>query len=214
MSRINNQTDLAGPGVFEGTDAIAQNRKVAVQRVVEMHDALEAGSTRGSESSAGSTTSADPFGVVYDTIHLPDAEVRAFRHFLRKWDHNETPDPEFDHVVRTCSIEFEALTIRHFFRRIALWHESEEILQAAKKEMAKREKREKTRNKDSALGKIWMRERENHEVGIETPLKEVTTREGLAQLLWTLMNDRRAPLAPVLFREGVKAVKEIKYGMV
>jgi hypothetical protein len=211
VSRLNNQTDLTGPAVFEGTDAIPQHRKVAVQRVVEMYDALEAGSPRGSESSAGSTTSADPFGVVYDTIHLPDAEVRAFRHFLRKWDQNETPDPEFDHAVRTCNIEFEVLTLRHFFRRIALWHESEEVLQAAKKEMAKREKK---RNKDSALGKIWMKERENHEVGIETPLKEVTTREGLAQLLWTLMNDHRAPLAPVLFDEGVKAVKERKYGMV
>lgn len=149
---------------------------------------------------------------MYDTIHLPDAEVRAFRHFLRKWDHNEAPDPEFDHAVQNSNIDFETLTIRHFFRRIALWHESEEVLRAAKKEMSKREKRERKRNKDSALGRIWMKERENHDSGTETPLKEATTREGLAQLLWTLMHDHRAPLAPELFEECTRAVKR-KYGI-
>lgn len=37
MSRSNSHTDTTRPAIFEGTDTITQNRKVAVQRVVEVY---------------------------------------------------------------------------------------------------------------------------------------------------------------------------------
>jgi hypothetical protein len=43
-------------------------------------------------------------------------------------------------------------------------------------------------------------------------LKEVTTREGLAQLLWTLVHDPEKPLGYMLEREFDEALR-LKYGM-
>jgi hypothetical protein len=209
VSRVNSRSSPAESPIFEGIDAVTQNRKVALQRVLEVHDALElkhieaSDSARGSESS-GSTTTYESFSL----IHLPNAEVRAFRYFLRKWDKSESPDQEFDHAVEASDCDFEVSTIKHFFRRIALWHESEDVLQGASKDVAKRAKRKK-KEEDSALGKVWM---ESLEHCMNDPLKEVTTREGLAQLLWTLMHDQSTPLAPEMFRECTKAVKR-KYGI-
>jgi hypothetical protein len=212
VSRVNSRSSPAESPIFEGTDAVTQNRKVALQRVLEVHDALElkhieeSDSTRGSKSS-GSTNTSDSFSL----IHLPNAEVRAFRYFLWKWDSTEKSDPEFEDAVQASDFSFEVSTIKHFFRRIALWHENEQVLQAARKDMAKSAKRKK-KEEDSALGKVWMKERESLEHCVDDPLKEVTTREGLAQLLWTLMHDQKAPLAPELLEECTKALKR-KYGI-
>jgi hypothetical protein len=212
ISRVNSGAEQTRPTVFEGTDTVTQNRKVAVQRVIEVHDALEPGSIRRSTSSRGSTSS-NSLKLDFTLINIPNAEVRTFRHFLRMWDHNEPLDLEFDHAVLTSDEpeKFEANSIKHFFRRIAMWDESEEGL----KDMAKRAKKErKKREKDTALGKMWMRERESQEnlFMYHNPLTEVTTREGLAQLLWTLMHDQRNPLVPELFKECTEAVKRT-YGI-
>jgi hypothetical protein len=43
-------------------------------------------------------------------------------------------------------------------------------------------------------------------------LKEVTTREGLAQLLWTLVHDPEKPLGDKLEKEFDEALR-VKYGM-
>ena len=222
ISRVNSPTEPAKPTIFEGTDAVTQNRKVAVQRIVEAHYALElqkieeeGGITRRSASSGSTTssTSTDVLNLQFKVIDIPNGEVRAFRYFLRMWDHDETPDPEFDRAIKPApGIDFEAETIRHFFQRIALWHESEEVLKALRKEKAKRLKRENKKYKDNALGMRWVKERETREDDMHNPLKEVTTREGLAQLLWTLMHDQDAPLAPALFAECKEAVKR-KYGI-
>jgi hypothetical protein len=57
-----------------------------------------------------------------------------------------------------------------------------------------------------------LKERDSQEQNTHDELKAVTTREGLAQLLWTLMHDQTAPLAPELFAECTGAVKKM-YGI-
>jgi hypothetical protein len=71
---------------------------------------------------------------------------------------------------------------------------------------------DKKRARESTLGKLWTKEKSERGHGGDE-LKEVVTREGLAQLLWTLMHDRREPLAPKLFGECTEAVKRM-YGIV
>lgn len=183
-----------------------------MQRVVEVHDALErklSGDRSPTKRHDSAELSIDSFGSNFDIVDLPHGEIRAFRYFLRLWDQNEAPDHEFEQAVLQNKHHFEEAAVKHFFRRVALWHEREEILEAAKKEKRKMfhwnsvEKNEK----DNKLSKLWQQERTSQEHAGHDELKEVTTREGLAQLLWTLMHDGSSPLAPELVQEFRNAVK-------
>lgn len=239
-SRVNSRSESPKSTIFEGTDAVPQHRKVSVQRIVEVHDCLEQDSSRSSMSS----TSSDPLKLDFKLISIPNAEVRTFQHFLRMWDPTVVPDPEFDHAVLACNNpqSFEADAMKHFFKRIALWNESGEVLEEmarkAKKEKKRREKDRKhleqgekkrmqregiyvkeddeEESKQSRTNKLFSfgREGESEETlrVYHNPLAEVTTREGIAQLLWTLMHDNKEPLTPELFNECTLAVKR-KYGM-
>jgi hypothetical protein len=202
--------------MFEGTSAVPQNRKVAVQRVVEVHDALELkqqADSADTQRKDSAHISSDHLDIEFDVVDLPDSEIRAFKYLLRKWDHNERPDPEFDAVVQSSEVDFDQVALRHFIRRVALWYETEETLQAMKKETERRLKKYRRRDMESALGRLLMKERRgSQERDTMDELKEVTTREGLAQLLWTLMHDQTTPLAPELVAECTKAVRQ-KYGI-
>jgi hypothetical protein len=202
--------------MFEGTSAVPQNRKVAVQRVVEVHDALELkqqANSADTQRKDSAHISNDHLDIDFDVVDLPDSEIRAFKYLLRKWDHNERPDPEFDAAVRSSEVDFDEVALRHFIRRVALWYETEETLQAMKKETERRLKKYRRRDMESALGRLLMKERRGSQERETTDeLKEVTTREGLAQLLWTLMHDQTTPLAPELVAECTKAVRQ-KYGI-
>jgi hypothetical protein len=57
-----------------------------------------------------------------------------------------------------------------------------------------------------------MVEQKRPEHAAKDELKEVTTREGLAQLLWTLLHDREAGLAEGLKVECKEALR-LKYGI-
>ncbi|KAH5163561.1 hypothetical protein HBH69_008580 [Parastagonospora nodorum] len=216
MLKASHRSESPKPALFEGTDAVPQNRKVAVQRVVEIHDALElrdqAEASTEAQRNDSARTSSDNISMDFDAVDLPHSEVRAFKYFLRKWDHNQRPDSEFDQAVQASEADFEEAAIKHFFRRIALWDESEEVLRATRKEMENRSRSNKKRSRDSVLGKLWMKERSNQEHNSYDELKETTTREGLAQLLWTLMHDQTTPLAPQFVSECTDAVKR-KYGI-
>ena len=181
-----------------------------------MHDALELkhqSEKPESEQRPGSPSSiaSDPFIVDFSEIPFPDAEVRSFRYFVRLWNPSATPDPEFDEAIRPTRLEFEETAVKHFFRRIAQWHESEEVLQAARERLKKQSMWRRERSK-SQLGKLWTVEKGRQEQSTTDELKEVTTREGLAQLLWTLLHDPMKPLAPELLEECTEALKKM-YGM-
>lgn len=210
--RSQTSPELGKPYVFEGTDTVTQNRTVALQRIVEVHDAFElkhqAESATAERPKSSSSMSSDHFNVEFHSMPFSDTEVRAFRYFVRKWDRSATPDPEFDAIISTSRLQFEEAAIKHFFRRIALWNESEEIQKATKSRWGRNSKSEK----ESELGKMWAAEKGRQEHALVDGLKEVTTREGLAQLLWTLMHDPNAPLAPELLAECTEAVKW-RYGI-
>ncbi|KAF2822750.1 hypothetical protein CC86DRAFT_71077 [Ophiobolus disseminans] len=191
-SKSNTRTEHTKPTIFEGTDAVARNRKVAVHRIVEAHAALASGSTRQSP------TSPDP--VESNLMRLN--EVRAFRHFLRMWDHNVAPDPEFDHVLLAYreDRDFERDAIEHFFKRIDTWHKNDEESKAVSKKANKERKKVEKHDKS---GKVLKEEAASQ----DQLLEECTTMEGLAQLLWTLMHDQRRPLAPQLLSEYTEAMK-------
>lgn len=216
MPKASRRSESPKPALFEGTDAVPQNRKTAVQRVVEIHDALElrdqAEASAEAQRNDSARASSDNSSLDFDAVDLPHSEVRAFRYFLRKWDHNERPDPEFDQAVQASESDFEEAAIKHFFRRIVLWNASEEVLQETRKDMEGRLRRDKKRSRDSVLGKLWMKERSSQEHNSHDELKETTTREGLAQLLWTLMHDRASPLAPQFVADCTDAVRR-KYGI-
>ncbi len=214
-SRSASSATSTQPTIFDGTDTIRQKRIVAVQRVVEAHNALEIkrqgemGASMPSLSRSTSTISSDTLRTEFSDLTLADAEVRAFKYFLRRWDSNTTqPDPEFDFAIESSRPEFEESAIRHFFQRIASWDESDEMQKAAKAKL--REPRWRKKKDTSELGKLWAVERQEHSVKDE--LKEITTREGLAQLIWTLMHDVQAPLAPRLLAESKSAVRRM-YGI-
>ncbi|KAF1916149.1 hypothetical protein BDU57DRAFT_573889 [Ampelomyces quisqualis] len=208
VSKVSIRTSSPEQNTFEGTDAVTQNRRVAVQRIVEIHDALEL------QQHDLSRISSDRLSSGFDAVDLPAGEVRAFRYFLRKWDHNgQPPDPEFDEAVQLSESGFDEAATKHFIRRVALWHESEQLLQAARNDLEKRPRKGKKGARDTRLGKLWIKERSSQEHTSHDELKEVTTREGLAQLLWTLMHDQSAPLAPELVVECTEAVKK-KYGII
>ncbi|KAL6710592.1 hypothetical protein ACN47E_008640 [Coniothyrium glycines] len=215
LTRTRNAEQLA---LFQGTDAVAQNRRVALQRVVEVHNALEAQhhaetSGNGSTSrpvSPASSTSSETFALEFSNTAIPDGEVRAFRYLLRKWDPSMAPDAEFDEAIHASKLHFEEAAVKHFFRRIALWHESDEVVEAAKLSLRSRWRRKD--KLDSRLTKMWAGEKDGvGEHGMDR-LKEVTTREGLAQLLWTLLHDPKSPLAPELKEEFTRVLKRY-YGM-
>ena len=198
-----------GPNIFEGTDAVTAHKKVAVSRVVEAYDALRA-ENRSNSPTAEQSTPEDPFAFESLVVSLPNGEVRTFKYFLRKWDHKQYPDPEFEEAVSSWRLQFEEAATKHFFRRIALWNESEEIMLAAKQQKAMDLKNGRRRDRATSISKMWSRERgrpSDHPSSVRDELKQVTTREGLAQLLWTLLNDQTQPLCPELYEVCKEAVK-------
>lgn len=194
---------------FDGTDAVPAHKKVAVSRVVEAYDALRA-ENRSNSPTAEQSTPEDPFAFESLVVSIPNGEVRTFKYFLRKWDPNQHPDPEFEDAVSSWRSQFEEAALKHLFRRIALWNESEEIMLAAKQQKAMDLKNGRRRDRATSIGKMWFKERgraSEHEGSMRDDLKQVTTREGLAQLLWTLLNDQTDPLCPELFEVCKEAVK-------
>lgn len=197
------------PGVFDGTDAVTANKKVAVSRIVEAYDALR-GENRSNSPTTEQSTPEDPFAFESLVVSVPNGEVRTFKYILRKWDSNQHPDPEFEEAISSWRPRFEEAATTHFFRRIALWNESEEIMLAAKQQKAMDAKNGRRRDRATSLSKMWSKERgrpSDKDVSMRDELKQVTTREGLAQLLWTLLNDQTAPLCPELFEVCKEAVK-------
>ncbi|KAF9696326.1 hypothetical protein EKO04_005471 [Ascochyta lentis] len=200
---------VPGPNVFDGTDAVTAHKKVAVSRVVEAYDALRA-ENRSDSPTAEQSTPEDPFAFEALVVSLPNGEVRTFKYFLRKWDSNQHPDPEFEEAVSSWRPQFEETATKHFFRRIALWNESEEIMLAAKQQKAMDLKNGRRRDRATSISKMWSRERgraSNNNGSVRDELKQVATREGLAQLLWTLLNDQTQHLCPELFEMCKEAVK-------
>jgi hypothetical protein len=197
------------PNVFDGTDAVTAHKRVAVSRTVEAYDALRA-ENRSNSPTAEQSTPEDPFAFESLVVSLPNGEVRTFKYFLRKWDHNQHPDPEFEEVISSWRPQFEEAAVKHFFRRIALWNESEEIMLAAKQQKAMDLKNGRRRDRATSISKMWSKERgrtSDSGISMRDELKQVTTREGLAQLLWTLLNDQAEPLCPELFEVCKEAVK-------
>lgn len=156
--------------------------------------------------------SSDHFNVDFHDMPFTDTEVRAFRYFVRMWDRSATPDPEFDAIINTSRVQFEEAAIKHFFRRIALWNESEDIQKPTKGRWGRDRKKREKESEMTQIGKMWAAEKGRQEHSLADGLKAVTTREGLAQLLWTLIHDPSAPLAPELLAECTEAVKW-KYGI-
>jgi hypothetical protein len=211
-STRSSKTDLTpDPNVFDGTDSITAHKRVALSRVIEAHDALAAQSRNNAPRTEPSAPD-DPSGSEFDSLltSLPNGEVRIFKYLLRKWDHNQYPDPELEQAIAAFRPQFEEAAVKHFFRRITLWNESEEMMAAAKQGLQKDSKIIRR----TSLGKMWWRERTrpDAEQSVRDELKQVTTREGLAQLLWTLLNDVSSPLTPELFEECKNAVKKM-YGI-
>jgi hypothetical protein len=199
---------LTAPAIFEGTDAIPHNRKVALQKVVEVHKALDLKQREEShvvEDREAAASPTDTCPTVIDLASLPNGEVRAFKYFLRKWDPRETQDPEFDLAITRFRSQSEEAAIKHFFHRIVLWDSGEEMVASTKQDKKKRSKRDN----DRTLSKLWLQERESHEHMLRDRLKEATTREGLAQLLWTLIHDKTEPVAPGLAEECMEALKRM-----
>jgi hypothetical protein len=199
---------LTAHTIFEGTDAIPHNRKVALQKVVEVHKALDLKQREESNVLTDREPAASPknsFATDLDLSDVPDGEVRAFKYFLRKWDPKEIGDPQFDLAITQSRPQFEEAAIKHFFRRIALWDGSEEMVETSEQEKRKRCKQDN----DSTLSNLWLLERGSQEHILRDRLKEVTTREGLAQLLWTLIHDKTAPVAPGMAEECTEALKKM-----
>ena len=196
------------PNVFDGTDAVTAHKKVAVSRIVEAYDALRA-ENRSNSPTAEQSTPEDPFAFESLVVSLPNGEVRTFKYFLRKWDPNQHPDPEFEEAVASWRPQFEEAALKHFMRRTALWNESEEIMLAAKQQKAMDLKNGRRRDRATSISKMWSKERgrTSPEATQKDELKQISTREGLAQLLWTLLNYRTNPLCPELFEMCKEAVK-------
>ncbi|KAF2134500.1 hypothetical protein P153DRAFT_362266 [Dothidotthia symphoricarpi CBS 119687] len=208
MKRVDSAQDINAPKIFEGTDAVSSRRRVALQRVIEAHDAL---GLSNHNDFRPTPPSSDVFNLSSTILNLPNGELRAFTYLLRLWDPRTPSDPDFDAAVAPSRLQCEEALTKHFFRRIAMWNASEEVLMAAKQDMAKRFKRNESEEKNG-LWKLWSKEKERHDNTCRDALKEVTTREGLAQLLWTLLHDAGRPLAPGLGRECKEAVKKM-YGI-
>ena len=80
---------------------------------------------------------------------------------------------------------------------------------AAKQQKAMDLKNGRRRDRATSISKMWLKERgrTSPEATQRDELKQVTTREGLAQLLWTLLNDQTNALCPELFEVCKEAVK-------
>jgi hypothetical protein len=218
MPKVDSRPITPGQKKFEGTEVVVQNQRVAVKRIVEFHSAMELQHQAESKAEAQRNDSARMSSdcLDFDAIDLHNGEVRAFWYLLRKWDREQSPeDPEFELAVEATETDsnFDEAAIKHFIRRVALWDESEEMMQATQRELEQRAKKDKKRGNESMLGKLWAKERGSQDPSMHDELKQVTTREGLAQLLYALMRNPTAPLAPELFAECTEAVKKYGYGI-
>lgn len=208
MVRVDSAQDIDTPKPFEGTNAISSHRKVALQRVIEAHDALEIAHYGNPNPT---TLSTDEFDLSSTILSLSNGELRAFNYILRLWDPSTPSDPDFDAAVAPSRLQFEEAATKHFFRRVVLWDLDEEAFMAAKNEIARNLRRNESEERNTRW-KLLSKEKERNEYESRDALKEVATREGLAQLLWTMLNDMRRPLAPGLGMECKEAVKRM-YGI-
>lgn len=203
------------PGLFEGTDAITQNRRVALQRVLEVHNVLVERSRQiepvvpsgPTSERPGSSLSASSTGLATSLMEMdmPDIELRSFHYLVRRWDPCAPADPEFEEAIAATRELFEETAARHFLQRIALWHASDEV----KEDMYRSRWRRRERSKSQV---VKVPTAVLAEGSARDLLKETTTQEGLAQLLWTQLHDNHMPLAPGLMAECTEALKK-KYGM-
>lgn len=190
------------PRVFQGTDAVPQNQRVALQRIIDTHQALELKYEHDQVSTPTSTTSerptsscssmlsTDPFTLDFSSIAVADAELRTFRYLLRLWDSKSYPaDPDFDAAIAPVRPQFEERALKHFINRVALWHASTDSSADSMSRSIfafRRRRRSRAKSVSQALGEDAAGAAEERDV-----LKEVTTREGLAQLVWTLLHDAK-----------------------
>ncbi|EOA84761.1 hypothetical protein ACJQWK_06655 [Exserohilum turcicum] len=206
------------PQVFQGTDAVPQNQRVALQRVIDTHQALElkyeheplstpTSTTSGRPmSSSSSMMSSEAFASDFSDIGLPQVEVRAFRYLLRLWDPNSYPaDDEFDAAIAARRGQFEEQAIKHFMTRVALWHSDEKAGEGMTRSIFFFRRRAKSiRETLSATG-----DEAAKDDGSNDGLKKVTTREGLAQLVWTLLQDRSLLQESGLRQRCMDALKDM-----
>jgi hypothetical protein len=208
--------------IFQGTDVVTQNQKVALSRALDVHLALEmqqrtSGATTSTSSSdrptsSSSSTSSDRFTLDFPDIPFADAEVRAFRYFLRLWDPaNVAPDPDFEIAIASQKRHFEETAIKHFISRVSAWEESQEARESMSRSFFRR-RRSRARSAAGKLGMMKPQSVDEVDGDVSDGLKEVTTREGLAQLLWTLVHAPDKPLGGKLKEEFDEALR-LKYGM-
>ena len=208
----------SSPHLFEGTDAVLQKRKVALQKVIDTHHALElkyghvatpTSTTSERPTSSSSSISYDPFTTDFGDLSIPDAEVRTFRYLLYRWDHDSyTLDPEFDKAIERRRESFEEAAIKHFISRVALWDASGQEQQTQSRSVFSIfGRRRRSRAKSDASRMLGIAETANEDPGLDA-LKEVTTREGLAQLLSTLLAKDDAPATTRLREECKQAIHE------
>jgi hypothetical protein len=203
------------PRVFQGTDAVPQNQRVALCRVIDTHQALElkyeqeqvptpTSTTSGRPtSSSSSIISTDPLALDFNSIPLSDAEIRAFRYLLRLWDPRSYPaDPDFDAAIAPMKAQFEEKAMKHFINRVALWHVSSDSSEGMSRSIfAFRRRRSRAKSVTQMLGESGDEDKD--------VLKEVTTREGLAQLLWTLLHDPKVLNETGLRERCMDALREM-----
>ncbi|CAE6998085.1 hypothetical protein P3342_000749 [Pyrenophora teres f. teres] len=207
---------------FEGTDALPTNRKVALQRVLEAHQALEAKanqattptSTSSDQRPTSSSSSLSPhhnendsdsvFAHNLNSIPLENVELRAFRYFQRMWDPRNPAwrDDAFDAAIAPWRTAFEETALKHFFNRVAMWDDSLDVRESMNRSIFHRPRRSRAKSDLSSISATTGAERDGDDA-----LKKATTREGLAQLLWTLLQDPKGPLGG-LQREVMVALKE------
>lgn len=210
------------PRVFQGTDAVPQNQRVALQRVIDTHHALElkyeqeqlptptSTSSERPTSSSSSILSADPFTLDFTNLAVADAEIRAFRYLLRLWDPRWYPaDAEFDAAIAPVKAQFEERALKHFINRVALWHSSSSS-ETSEDSMSRslfafrRRTRSRAKSVSQMLGEDLAATGEERD-----GLKDVTTREGLAQLVWTLLHDPKVMNGSGLGERCIEALKEM-----
>lgn len=199
-SRSHLSSKVPSSHLFEGTDAVLQNRKVALQKVIDTHHALErkyghvatpTSTTSERPTSSSSSISYDPFTTDFGDLSIPDAEVRTFRYLLHRWEpkNAEWADPEFEKVIERRRESFEEAAIKHFISRVALWEANEEETQTQSQSRSVFSifgRRRRSRAKSDASRMLSIAETTKEDPDLDA-LKEVTTREGLAQLLSTLL---------------------------
>ncbi|KAI4947364.1 hypothetical protein J4E91_006716 [Alternaria rosae] len=191
--------------IFEGTDAVLQKRKIALDRVIDTHHALElkyghvatpTSTASDRPTSSSSSISYDPFTTDFGDLSIPDAEPRI-----------EWADAEFDKAIERRRESFEEAAIKHFISRVALWDANEEEKQTqSRSAFSFLGRRRRSRAKSDASRMLSIAETAKEDAGLDA-LKEVTTREGLAQLLWTLLA-KDEPATARLRKECKQALDE------